>query len=474
MQITETNADGLKHEFKVTIGADDIARRVETRLNEIGRQVKLPGFRPGKVPITVLKKRYGPSVMGEVIERAVNDSSSEAMREHKLRPALQPKVEIVSFNEGTDLEYKLAVEVLPEFQPMDFAELKLERLRPEVPDQEIDAALERMAKQQRKDEKVDRAAANGDIVVIDFVGSIEGAEFPGGSAKGHRLELGSGSFIPGFEEQLVGAKAGEHRDVTVDFPADYGAQDLAGKQAKFAVDVSDVRGLLPQPIDDTLGEAVGMENLQALRDAVRAQIEREYAGIAQQRLKRQLLDRLAERHEFPVPQGMVDIELDVIWKQFEAERERAKQAGAAQPEEAQSDDEIKAEYRAIAERRVRLGLLLSEVGRNNNIQVTQDEINRALGEEMRRYPGHERQVMEYYRKQPGAVDNLRAPLFENKVVDYILEIAEVTDRSVSPSELLKDEEDEEDAAGAAEEKSATAEKKEEPAKAKKRAARKES
>ncbi|HJT05422.1 MAG TPA: trigger factor [Stellaceae bacterium] len=473
MQITETNAEGLKHEFKVTIGADDIARRVETRLNEIGRQVKLPGFRPGKVPITVLKKRYGPSVMGEVIERAVNDSSSEAMREHKLRPALQPKVEIVSFNEGTDLEYKLAVEVLPEFQPMDFAELKLERLRPEVPDQEIDAALERMAKQQRKDEQVDRAAADGDVVVIDFVGSIEGTEFPGGSAKGHRLELGSGSFIPGFEEQLVGAKAGEHREVMVNFPADYGAQDLAGKAAKFAVDVSEVRGLLPQAIDDSLAEAVGMENLQALRDAVRAQIERDYAGVAQQRLKRQLLDRLAERHEFPVPQGMVDIELDVIWKQFEAERERAKQAGAPPPEEAQSDDEIKAEYRAIAERRVRLGLLLSEVGRSNNIQVTQEEINRALGEEMRRYPGHERQVMEYYRKQPGALDNLRAPIFENKVVDYILEIAEVTDRSVSPSELLKDEDDE-DGEAAADEKSAKAENKEKPAKAKKRAARKES
>ncbi|HKW54558.1 MAG TPA: trigger factor [Stellaceae bacterium] len=474
MQITETNAEGLKREFKVTIGADDIARRVETRLNEIGRQVKLPGFRPGKVPITVLKKRYGPSVMGEVIERAVNDSSSEAMREHKLRPALQPKVEIVSFNEGTDLEYKLAVEVLPEFVPMNFAELKLERLRPDVPDQEIDSALERMAKQQRKDEPVDRAAATGDIVVIDFKGSIEGTEFPGGSAKGHRLELGSGSFIPGFEEQLVGAKPGEHRDVTVNFPADYGAQDLAGKQAKFAVDIGEVRGLLPQPIDDTLAEAVGMENLQALRDAVRAQIERDYAGIAQQRLKRQLLDRLAERHGFPVPQGMVDIELDVIWKQFEAERERAKQGGAAQPEDAQSDDEIKAEYRAIAERRVRLGLLLSEVGRNNNIQVTQEEINRALGQEMRRYPGHERQVMEYYRKQPGAIDNLRAPIFENKVVDYILEIAEVTDRSVPPSELLKDEDEEEEGeAVAADDKSEKAEK-DKPAKAKKRAARKES
>src|SRR5229473_3082682 len=436
MQITETNAEGLKHEFKVTIGADDIARRVESRLHEIGRQVRLPGFRPGKVPLTVLKKRYGPSVMGEVIERAVNDSSSEAMREHKLRPALQPKVEIVSFNEGKDLEYRLAVEVLPEFVPMDFAELKLERLRPEVPDQEIDAALERMAKQQRKDEPVDRAAANGGVVVIDFVGSIDGAEFPGGSAQGHRLELGSGSFIPGFEEQLLGAKPGEHRDVTVNFPADYGAQDLAGKTARFAVDVKQVRALLPQPIDDSLAEAVGMENLQALRDALRTQIERDYAGIAQQRLKRQLLDRLAERHAFPVPQGMVDIELDVIWKQFEAERG------------------------------VRLGLLLSEVGRSNNISVTQDEINRALGEEARRYPGRERQVIEYYRKQPGALDNLRAPIFENKVVDYILEIAEVTDRSVPPSELLKEEDEEgEEAAAAANEK---------PAKPKKRAARTES
>jgi trigger factor len=466
MQITETNADGLKHEFKVTIGADDIARRVETRLNEIGRQVKLPGFRPGKVPITVLKKRYGTSVMGEVIESAVNDSSSEAMREHKLRPALQPKVEIVSFNEGKDLEYKLAVEVLPEFVPMDFAELKLERLRPEVPDQEIDTALERMAKQQRKDEAVDRAAANGDVAVIDFVGSIDGTEFPGGSAKGHRLEIGSGSFIPGFEEQLIGAKAGEHRDVTVNFPADYGAPDLAGKAAKFSVDVTEVRAPLPQPIDDSLAEAVGLENLQALRDAVRTQIERDYAGIAQQRLKRHLLDRLAERHEFPVPQGMVDIELDVIWKQFEAERERAKQAGGPPPEETQSDDEIKAEYRAIAERRVRLGLLLSEVGRSNNISVSQEEINRALSEEVRRYPGHERQVIEYYRKQPGALDNLRAPIFENKVVDYILEIAEVTDRSVAPSELLKEEDEEGDDPAAADE--------EKPAKAKKRAARKES
>ena len=436
MQISETTSEGLKHEFKVTVGAEDIGRRVENRLQEIGRTVRLPGFRPGKVPLTVLRKRYGPAVMGEVLERTVNDTSNEALREAKLRPALQPKIEIVSFNEGKDLEYKLAVEVLPEIKPMNFGELRLERLRPEIPDTEIDQALERIARQQRKDEPANRPAEKGDIVVMDFTGSIDGTEFPGGSAKGHRLELGSGSFIPGFEDQLVGAAAGEHRTVTVTFPADYGANDLAGKEASFAVDVKEVRAVLPQPIDESLAEAVGMENLQALRDAVRAQIERDYAGIARQRLKRQLLDKLAERHDFPVPQGMVDIEFDVIWKQFEAERERAKKAGLPDGEDGKSDEEIKAEYRAIAERRVRLGLLLSEVGRSNNISVAQEEINRALSEEVRRFPGHEREVLEYYRNQPGALDNLRAPIFEDKVIDYILEMAQVTDRPIGIAELM--------------------------------------
>jgi trigger factor len=408
--------------------------------------VRLPGFRPGKVPITVLRQRYGTSVMGEVLERAVNDSSSEAMREHKLRPALQPKVEIVSFNEGKDLEYKLAVEVLPDVAPMNFAELKLERLRPDVPDAEVDSALERIARQQRKDEVVDRPAAKGDVVVIDFTGRVDGTAFPGGSAKGQRLELGAGQFIPGFEDQLEGAKAGDQREVAVTFPADYGASDLAGKAAGFEVEVKEVRAITPQPIDESLAEAVGMENLAALRDAVRQQIEREYSGLARQRLKRQLLDRLAERHHFPVPQGMVDIELNVIWKQYEAERERVKQQGTVDPDASKTEEELKSEYRDIAERRVRLGLLLSEVGRSNNISVSQEEINRALAEEARRLPGREREVIEFYRNQPGALDQLRAPLFENKVIDYILEIADVTDRSVPIAELLKDDEEEGEAA----------------------------
>jgi trigger factor len=456
MQITETTTEGLKREFKVVIPAADIEQRMTSRLTEIGRSVRLPGFRPGKVPMTVLRKRYGSAVMSEVLERALNDTSGEALREQNLRPALQPKVEIVAFNEGTDLEFKLAVEVLPEIQPMDFAELKLERLRPEVPEDEVQAALERVARQQRKSETVERAAETGDIVVIDFKGSVDGKEFPGGSAEGYSLELGTSSFIPGFEDQMVGAKAGETRTVSVTFPADYGAADLAGKPASFEVKVKEVRALQPQPIDDSLAQAIGMEKLDELRQSLSEQIERNYEDLARQRLKRTLLDRLAERHEFAVPQGMVEIEFDAIWRQYEQERERQKAAGNAEPEEPVNEEELKAEYRAIAERRVRLGLLLAEVGRNHNISVTPEEINRALTERARQFPGQERRVIEYYRNHPEAIDQLRAPMFEDKVIDFILERAEVTERRVPVSELLKDEDEEAGAAAAAEDKNAEA------------------
>ena len=446
MQITETTTEGLKREFKVVIPAADIEQRVTSRLNEIGRSVRLPGFRPGKVPMTVLRKRYGSAVMGEVLERAVNDTSGEALRDQNLRPALQPKVEITNFNEGTDLEFKLAVEVLPEIQPMDFAELKLERLRPELPEEEVQAALERVAKQQRKSETVERAAETGDVVVIDFKGSVDSKEFPGGSAEGYSLELGTNSFIPGFEDQMVGAKAAETRTVAVTFPEDYGAADLAGKPASFEVKVKEVRALQPQPLDDSLAQAVGLEKLEELRQSVSEQIERNYEDLARQRLKRTLLDRLAERHEFAVPQGMVDIEFTAIWRQFEQERVRQKTAAEgkeAEPEEPINEEELKVEYRAIAERRVRLGLLLAEVGRNHNITVTADEINRALTERARQFPGQERRVIEYYRNHPEAIDQIRAPMFEDKVIDFILERAEVTERRVPVAELLKDEEDEE-------------------------------
>jgi trigger factor len=440
MQITETNAEGLKREFTVIVASNDIEQKMQDRLSEIGRTIRLPGFRPGKVPMPVLRKRYGASVMGEVLEKAVSDSSAQAMRQHNLRPALQPKIEIVSFKEGTDLEYKMAIELLPEIKPVDFSELHLERLRPEIPEAEVDKAVQRIAEPNRKITAVDRPAASGDVVVIDFIGKVDGKEFPGGSAQGHSLELGSGRFIPGFEDQLIGAKAGEHREVRVTFPADYGSEELVGKPAEFAVEVKEVREKQALAIDDDMAKEMGFDALDGLRKAVREQLERDYGGLARQRLKRALLDQLAARHDFPVPPGMVDLEFEAIWKQFQEAREQNKDE--VKEEAGKPDDELKSEYRAIAERRVRLGLLLSEVGRANAITVNQDEVNRALGEEARRHRGYERQVVEFYRNNPQALANLRAPIFEDKVVDFITEMATVVDKAVPIEDLLKPEPDE--------------------------------
>jgi trigger factor len=435
MQVREISAEGLKHEFTVVVGAEEIEKQVQDRLAEIGRSVRLPGFRPGKAPLALLKKRYGPSVMGEVVERAVNDSSSATIKERNLRPALQPKIEIVSFNEGKDLEYKLAIEVLPEIGPISLDGIALERWKADIPDAEIDQTLERIAKQQRKTTPVDRAAEKGDFVRIDFKGSVDGVAFPGGSAENYLLELGSGSFIPGFEDQLVGAKAGDARTVAVTFPADYGNADLAGKAAEFAVSVKEVRQAEAQPIDESLATAVGMENLAELRQTVRERLEREYSGVARQKLKRELLDQLAGRFSFAVPAGMLDIEFEHLWREVEAERKRAKESGAPDPEQGKSDDELKAEFRALSERRVRLGLLLNEIGRAHAITVAADELNRAVVERARGFPGQERQVLDFYRNNPQAVDSLRAPIFEDKVVDFILGKAKVTERAVPPGEL---------------------------------------
>jgi len=452
MQVKETSSSGLKHEFSVTVEAAEIARQMESRLAEIGRTVRLPGFRPGKAPMTVLKQRYGSSVLGEVVERAVNDSSSAAIKERNLRPALQPKVEIVSFNEGKDLEYKLAVEVLPEIGAVDLSGLALERWKAEIPDAEIDQALERIAKQQRKTEKVERAAAKGDVVAIGFVGTIGGVAFPGGSAENHMLELGSGSFIPGFEDQLIGVQAGDARTVKVAFPADYGNAELAGKEAEFAVTVREVRELTAQPIDESLAAAVGMENLAELRKAVRERIEQEYAAVSRQKLKRELLDRLAAKYSFAVPQGMLDIEFDQLWRDVEADRQRAKEAGDADPEAGKDDAAVKAELRTLAERRVRLGLLLNEVGRANNVAVSGEELNRALMARAREFPGQEREVLEFYRGNPQAIESLRAPVYEEKVVDLILEKSTVGEKSVPIETLVKAASGEDESQPAAETK----------------------
>jgi trigger factor len=478
MQVTETSADGLKREFRVVVPADELEEKVATRLDELGRTIRLPGFRPGKVPMQILRRRYGPSVLGEVLESTVQGSSADTIREHNLRPALPPKVDIVSFSEGADLEYKMLVEILPDIPEPNFADLGIERLVVEVPEESIDAAITRIAEQQRKSEPVERAAQNGDILVVDVEGRVGDREIPGASGTDRQIALGSGSFIPGFEEQLIGATAGEHRTVRVIFPEDYAAADLAGKEAEFSVDVKEVRERAPVAIDDELGKAVGLESLAELRQEVQQQMERDYAVASRLRLKRALLDKLAERYDFPVPPGMVELEFNNIWGQHQAEQElRNEQVGDAQNEitsppvggaapapaatpaveagmgsvpateaeagvasaegKASADEEsLKAEYNKIAERRVRLGLLLAEVGRSNNITVTQEEINQAITREVRRHPGYERQALDFYRQNPEAVANLRAPIFEDKVIDFIVELAKIEERRVSPQELL--------------------------------------
>ena len=457
MQVTETAADGLKREYTITVPAGDLEQEITRRLGEIGRQVRLPGFRPGKVPMQILRTRFGPSVRGEVLQSTLQASSAEAISERKLRPALPPKVDIVSADEGADLEYKMAIELLPEIPEPSFAELDIERLVVEVPEEEVDGAIERIAEQQRKSEVVERPAENGDILIVDLEGRIGEHEIPGAGGKDRQIVLGAGSSIPGFEDQLVGASAGEQRRVRVTFPADYAVADLAGKDADFEVDVKEVRRRSPIAIDDELGQAVGLENLAELRQELRQRLQRDYDAASRLRLKRSLLDKLAEGHDFPVPPGMVDLEFDNIWRQYQAQGEPPPAVAGAEATPAvgevgaeatpaitdgdavptaagpgQNDEAARAEYRRLAERRVRLGLLLAEVGRKNNITVTPDEVNQAITREARRHAGYERHVLDFYRQNPGAIDTLRAPIFEDKVIDFIVELAKIGERKITP------------------------------------------
>jgi len=435
MLVTETNADGLSHEFKVVVDAKEIEARVEDRLVSLRETVRMPGFRPGKVPLALLKRQYGKSILGEVLEQAVSQTSSQALAEKGLRPATQPKIEITSFDEGKDLEYTMAVEAMPEITPADFRDYKLTREVVEIGDGEVDDALARLAEQHKSFAPVEtkRAAKKGDALLIDFVGKIDGVPFEGGASTDHLLELGANAFVEGFEDQLIGAKAGEHREVKLTFPEDYPAEHLAGKEAVFDVEVKEIQE--PQKItpDDAFAQSLGFNDLAALRQALKEQIERDYGGLTRTKLKRVLLDKLAETHDFPVPPGMLEAEFNSIWERVEADRKEGK---LDEDDAALDEDELREEYRRIAERRVRLGLLLSETGRMNGIAVGEDEINRAMMERARQFPGQEERVIEYFRQNPEAVNEIRAPLFEDKVIDFILEMAEVDERKVTVEELV--------------------------------------
>lgn len=480
MQVNETLNEGLKREFTIVVPASEIDAELNGRLAELAPRMSLPGFRPGKVPPTLLKARYGDSLLGEILEKAVNTNTEMALNERGLRPAVQPRVEITAYDKGKDLEYKVSVELMPEIEPVDFASLSVEQTVATVDDKAVDEALARMAGQQKDSEPVTetRGAAEGDVVVIDFEGKIDGAPFDGGAAQDHHLELGSDSFIPGFEGQLLGAKVGEARDVTVSFPADYQASHLAGKEAVFTVTAKELRAPKPVAIDDAFAQRFGLDTLEALRSAVREQMQGEFAEAARAKTKRSLLDALAAKHSFGVPPGMVEEEYRGIVHQVvahsgretehadahdlghdhnhEHEREHGHEPEAAEhhdhsghpSEDEKISEEERAEYRQIAERRVRLGLLLSEVGRLNNIQVTDEEVTNAIRSQAARFPGQEKFVFEYYQKNPQALAQVRAPLFEDKVVDFIMEMATVTEKQVTPEQLFADDDDDDAAASA--------------------------
>lgn len=436
MEITQTNADGLKREFKIVVPAGQIEDRVEGKLKEVAQTIRMPGFRPGKVPLPLVRKKYRASVMGEVLESEINDATGKAITDGGLRPAMQPKIEITSFEEGKDLEFKVELETLPEVEPVDFATIELERPTVTASDEEIDKALARIAERNEKTEALpaEHKAEMGNVVVIDFTGKRNGEPFQGGAAQQYSLKLGSGSFIPGFEEQLVGVAAGDEKTIPLTFPEQYHNAELAGQPVEFDIKVHEVRGAQSATIDDDLAKSLGLDDLAALRNAVKEQIEREYGALTRTIVKRRLLDALAAKHDFPVPEGMVEVEFDHIWKQVQQDKEQ----GRLDPEDAGKDeDTLKTEYRDISVRRVRLGLLLSEVGRRNNISVTQDDVNRAVVEEARRFPGQEGLVFQYYQKNPDAMNMLKAPIYEDKVVDFVLELAKTVDQPVSPEDLAK-------------------------------------
>ena len=441
MNVTETAHEGLNRTWRVVVPATEIGANVDRRLTELSKTIKLPGFRPGKVPLSLVKKRYGSSIMGEVLEKTVQDSSSKLLQDNDVRPALEPKIEVVSFAEGTDLEYTMAVEALPDIEPADLTGVNLERVVAPVDDKAVDEAIDRIANNNRDFEPVKkkRAAKKGDQLLIDFAGTVDGEARPGMDGKDYPLELGAGNFIPGFEDQLIGIKPEETKTITVTFPEQYHAAELAGKEAQFEVTAKELRAPVKTEVNDEFAKKLGLTDLETLKKMAREQIEGEYGRLTRLKLKRALMDALAERHDFPVPQGMVELEFESIWKQVQAE--------LTEEEKAKPEDEVKAEYRTIAERRVRLGLLLSEIGKRNTIQVTQEELNRGLIAEARRYPGQEREVLDAYRNNPRALDGLRAPIYEDKVVDHILGTVTLTDRSVTPEELAREDDETVPAAG---------------------------
>jgi len=443
MQIKELEAEGLSKTFAVTVPKEDLAVKLEAKIKEMQPQVTLKGFRPGKVPTAHIRKMFGQSIMSDIVQEVVNESSQQAINDNKIRPAGQPQIDLRANGDDVtkgeaDLEYTLKVESIPDFEPVDPEKLKFTRLVHEADQKDVDERLKELASSQKTYKKKAKTAKaqKDDAVLIDFVGTVDGEPFDGGAMEGHQLVLGSGTFIPGFEDQLIGAKAGDELDVKVTFPDPYQSADLAGKDAVFATKVVEVQGAADSKIDDDFAKNFGMESADALKTAVKEQYENELQGQSRLRLKRAILDELDKKHKFDLPPGMVEAEFTNIWNQVQAEKE----AGNLDEEDAKKTDKaLEKDYRKIAQRRVRLGLVLAEMGQKHEIQISNEELQQAMVAEARQYPGQEQQVIEFYQKNPQAIAQLRAPIYEEKVVDLIVEKAKMTDKKVDKETLFEED-----------------------------------
>jgi trigger factor len=447
MEVTETVSDGLKREFKVVVPAADLANKADAKLGQLKDQVRINGFRPGKVPVAHLKRLYGRAVMAEMIEAAVREANAQIVTERGFKLVREPQVTLPEDKgaveqviEGkSDLAYTMAIEILPKIELADFKGVQVERLNAEVTDAEVNEALAKISEQSRpfaaKGEGA--KAENGDRVTIDFTGKMDGTPFQGGTGGDVALHLGSGTFIPGFEDQLIGVSAGDRRTVNVTFPQIYPAAHLAGKNAEFDVTVKSVDTPQPVTLDDEFAKSLGLESLAKLREMVKERLVREHAGMSRQKVKRQLLDELDAKHKFTAPPSLVEDEFNNVWKTIVDDLQSRKRTFE---EEDTTEEKAKEEYRGIAERRVRLGLVIAEIGERNNIKVTDEEISRGVMERARQVPGREQEVWDFYRNNPDALASVRAPIFEDKVIDYILELAKITDKTVPREELYKEDE----------------------------------
>ncbi|MEP1230284.1 MAG: trigger factor [Litorimonas sp.] len=443
MEIKELKAEGLSHTFAITVSKEDLSTKLESKIKEMQPQVTLKGFRPGKVPVSHIRKMFGQSIMKDIVEETVNETTQKAINDNKIRPAGNPKVDLRANGEEVtqgkaDLEYQLTVETIPEFEPVDPEKLKFTRLKCANDDKAVDERLAELSKGQKSYKKKAKTAKakKDDAVLIDFVGTVDGVAFDGGAMEGHQLVLGSNSFIPGFEEQLIGVKAGDELDVKVTFPDPYQSADLAGKDAVFATKVIEVQGAKDAEIDDDFAQKFGLADLAALKEAVKSQSEAELDMQSRMKLKRAILDELDKKHTFDLPPAMLEAEFGNIWQQVQAEKE----AGQLDEEDLKkSDKQLEKDYRKIAERRVRLGLVLAEMGQKFDVQISNEELQQAMVAEARQYPGQEQQVIEFYQKNPQAIAQLRAPIYEEKVVDLIIEKATIKDKDVDRDTLFEDD-----------------------------------